>query len=146
MRDVTMEASRRRRSIWWWFWTYFVANTLDTTLFSHVIIEIDHGRSELTATTPSWFVTSPVETSLELRSQDVPAPDNKSLGCCRRDPLRDEYDVTTSVPSDRVTSQINCGDATMLKQKRPWRHCGNGQSLIVFIGFVCSGHKISRQK
>ena len=47
MRDVTMEASRQRRSIWWWFWTYFVVNTCNITLFSH-----------------------------------VPAPDNKSLGCC----------------------------------------------------------------
>ena len=51
-----MEASRRRRSIWWWFWTYFVVNTCNITLFSHVIIGIDHGRSGVTATTPSWFV------------------------------------------------------------------------------------------
>ena len=50
-----MEASRRRSSIWW-FWTYFVVNTFDTTLFSHVIIGIDHDREGVTATTPSWFV------------------------------------------------------------------------------------------
>ena len=41
---------------WWIFWTYFVVNTLHTKLFSHVIIGIDHGRSGVTATTPSWFV------------------------------------------------------------------------------------------
>ena len=51
-----MEASRRRRSIWWWFWTYFAVNTFDRTLFSHVIIGIDHGRSGVTATITSWFV------------------------------------------------------------------------------------------
>ena len=31
---------------------YFVVNTFDTKLFSHVIIGIDHGRSGVTATTP----------------------------------------------------------------------------------------------
>ena len=75
-----MEASRRRRSIWWWFWTYFVVNTFHATLFSNVIIGIDHGRSGVTATTPSWFVVR----RQELRSRDVPALDNKSLGCCCR--------------------------------------------------------------
>ena len=57
MRDVTMEASGRLRSIWWWFWTCFVANTCNITLFS------------------------------QLRSRDVPAPDNKSRGCCCRNSL-----------------------------------------------------------
>ena len=31
---------------------YFVVNTFHTTLFSHVIIGIDHGREGVTATTP----------------------------------------------------------------------------------------------
>ena len=53
MRDVTMEESRRRRSIWWRFRMYFVVNTCDTTLFSHVKIGIDHCREGVTATTPS---------------------------------------------------------------------------------------------
>ena len=105
-----MQASRRRRSIWWWFWTYFVVNTSDITLFSHVIIGIDHGREGVMATTPEWFVVwrrdvpraqvgrelrqqhpsdllSGAGTSQELRSRDVPAPDNKSLGCCCRSSL-----------------------------------------------------------
>ena len=69
MHDVTMEASRGRCSICWWFWTYFVVNTCNMTLFSHVIIGIDHGRSGVTATTLSWFVVR--------RGRP-----NKSLGCC----------------------------------------------------------------
>ena len=74
-----MEASRRRRSIWWWFWTYFVLSTCNITLFSHVIIGIDHGREGVTATTPEWFV---------VRRRDVSrAQDNKSLGCCCRNSL-----------------------------------------------------------
>ena len=43
-------------TFWWWFWTYYVVNTFHTTLFSHAIIGIDHGREGVTATTPSWFV------------------------------------------------------------------------------------------
>ena len=39
---------------------YFVVSTCNITLFSHVIIRIDHGRS---ATTPVWFV---------VRRRDVP--------------------------------------------------------------------------
>ena len=69
MLDVTMEASRRWRSIWWRFWTYFVVNTFQTKLLSHVIIGIDHCQLGVTATTL-------------LCSRDVPVPDNKSLGCC----------------------------------------------------------------
>ena len=34
----------------------FFVNTCNITLFSRVIIGIDHGRSGVTATTPSWFV------------------------------------------------------------------------------------------
>ena len=89
MRDVTMAASRQRRSIWWWFWTYFVVDTFHTTLFSHVIIGIGHGREGVTATTPEWFIVRrrDVPRALLLRSRDVPAPDNKSLGCCCRNSL-----------------------------------------------------------
>ena len=32
---------------------YFVVNTFDTTLLSHVIIGIDHGQSGVTTTTSS---------------------------------------------------------------------------------------------
>ena len=35
------------------FERFFVVNTCNITLFSHVIIGIDHGRSGVTATTPS---------------------------------------------------------------------------------------------
>ena len=76
-----MEASRWRCSIWWWFWAYFVINTFHTTLFSHVIIGIDHGRLGVTATTPEWFVVR------RGRPSSVLAPDNKSLGCCCRNSL-----------------------------------------------------------
>ena len=62
---------------------YFVINAFHTKVFSHVIIGIDQGRSGVTATTP-LVICCPAGTSLELRSQDVPAPDNKSLRCCRR--------------------------------------------------------------
>ena len=51
-----MEASVQRYSMWLWFWMYFVLNTFDTKLFSHVIIRIDHGWSGVMATTPLWFV------------------------------------------------------------------------------------------
>ena len=33
------------------------------------------------------MICCPAGTSLELQSQDVPAPDNKSLGCCRHNSL-----------------------------------------------------------
>ena len=55
----------------------------------------------------------------------------------------DEFDVTMPLNNIRVTSQINCGDVTILSQKRLFLapmaepaidNCCNG--------FVCSGHLI----
>ena len=63
---VAKVTRRRRRSIWWWFWTYFVVNTFDTKLLSHVFIGINHGR---------------------LCSRDVPAPDKNLLWYCYRNSL-----------------------------------------------------------
>ena len=37
---------------YWRFWKYFVVNTFDSKLFSHVIIVIHDGRSGVTTTTP----------------------------------------------------------------------------------------------
>ena len=59
----------------------------------------------------------------------------------------DEFDVTMALNNIRVTSQINCGDVTILSQKRLFLtpmakpaidNCCNG--------FVCSGHLIPCKK
>ena len=61
---------------------YLVINKIDTTLFSDVIIEIDHGRSGGSYGNNILMICYPAGAPLELRFWDVPAPDNKSLGCC----------------------------------------------------------------
>ena len=59
----------------------------------------------------------------------------------------DEYEVTMPVARVHVTSQINCGDVTMLSQKkRPRRQWRNERSMIALRGTVCSGHKIACKK
>ena len=59
----------------------------------------------------------------------------------------DKYDITMPAPHVRVTSQINCGDVTMLIQKRP-SSATMAKSAINnwFSEIVCSGHKISCKK
>ena len=59
----------------------------------------------------------------------------------------DEYDVEMLVPHVRETSQINCGDVTMLSQKRP-SSAKMAKSAIdnCFSEIVCSGHKIECKK
>ena len=72
-----------------------------------------------------------------------------------RSPLRqiarartiDEYDVTMPVSYIRVTSQINCGDVTILNQKRPsLATMANSAIDNCFNGIVCSGHQIASKK
>ena len=80
-----MEVSKRRCSIWWWFWTYVVVNMVDTKLFNYGIIGIDHGRSGVTAATPSWFVVRrgrPLSCALGMSLCC-----RNSLGCCCRNSL-----------------------------------------------------------
>ena len=59
----------------------------------------------------------------------------------------DEYGVTMPVSYIRVTSQINCGDVTILNQKR-LSLATMAKSAIVncFSGIVCSGHQIACKK
>ena len=56
----------------------------------------------------------------------------------------DEYDVTIPVSYIRVTSQINCGDVTILNQKR-LSLATMAKSAIdnCFSRIVCSGHQIA---
>ena len=73
----------------------------------------------------------------------------------RRSPLRqfvhartiNEYDVTMLVSYIRVTSQINCGDVTILNQKR-LSLTTMAKSAIdnCFGGIECSGHQIACKK
>ena len=55
----------------------------------------------------------------------------------------DEYDITMPVSYIRVTSQINCGDVTILNQKR-LSLATMAKSAIdnCFSRIVCSGHQI----
>ena len=46
-----------------------------------------------------------------------------------------------------LMSQISCGDVAMLSQKdRPWWQWWDEWLIIVFSGFVCSGHRIACKK
>ena len=79
----------------------FVVNTFHTTLFSHVIIGIDHGRS------------------------DVPAPDNKSLGCCCRNSL-----PTVINPLNKYLHPVRC------RALEP-----PAKSIILLLQRICNQHK-----
>ena len=59
----------------------------------------------------------------------------------------DEYDVTMLVSYIRVTSQINCGDVTILNQKR-LSLATTAKSAIdnCFGGIECWGHQIAYTK
>ena len=93
MRDITMEASRWRHSIWWWFWTHFVVNTCNITLFSHVIIGIDHGRSG-----------------------------NKSRGCCCHNSIPTVINpLSNDHPADKLTLELQqfCGNQINISRPDP---------------------------
>ena len=68
--------------IQWRFWSYFVSNMFDTKLFSHVIIRIDHSQSVRSYGNNTLMISCLTVMALELRSQDVPVLDSKSLRCC----------------------------------------------------------------
>ena len=55
----------------------------------------------------------------------------------------DEYDVIMPVPHVRVMSQINCGDVTMLIQKRPYLVAAAKSAIDFFCVIVSSEHKKS---
>ena len=84
VKEICVRLRWRQEGVVAWFdgdfeRTYISVFSFDTELFDHVTIRIDHGWEGVMATAPEWFV--------ELRPRDVPATDNKLLGCCCRNPL-----------------------------------------------------------
>ena len=62
-------------------------------------------------------------------------------------PWIDEYDVTMLVTYIRMTSQINCGDVTILNQKRlPLATTAKSAIDNCFGGIECSEHQIACKK
>ena len=62
-------------------------------------------------------ICCPAGTSLELRSRDVPAPDNKSLGCCCRNSL-----PTVVNPDYKITTKITTKSSDVAYLPLLWRH------------------------
>ena len=128
--DLSMGFNTRHGSNEGGLWAHFLWATADLELnrfFLHAKPWIPGGEKSIYTVVIHWW-RSPLRQFARARTID-------------------EYDVTLTVPHVRVTSQINCGDVTVLSQKRPCIATLKKSTIDKFFsGIVCSWYKTAHNK